>query len=1006
MMRSARTVHSPRVRARTGKPPRPAQLPDAKPAENATPPSQIPSATYRLQFNRHFRFEDAARILDYLRDLGITHVYASPILGSRRGSEHGYDATDPTRIDPDLGSEDDFYAFQDQLRERGMGIVLDIVPNHMAASSENPWWVDVLENGPGSAFASYFDIDWHPGPRSLEGRILLPVLGQPFGEVLESGELRLSFVHGRFAIQYYESTFPLAPKSYRRLLIHRIDSLDDLLGEKTAAYEEYCGILASLAGLFRNENATPESPADKRLKFVAIRGRLKQLAETSSEIEQFVQANVQEFNGKPHDPASYSLLQALLSEQYYKLAHWQNINESINYRRFFTITDLVGMRVEDPTVFEATHSLILRIASRHPSVGLRIDHVDGLRDPQGYLEKLRERLREAYPNGHPRDAYVVVEKILSQAERLPEGWPVNGTTGYDYLNRANGIFAYREDADALERIYSRFIEKEVTFADVVVEKKRLVMNGVLGVEIRALGRQLAELAGEDRYARELPRSELTSALIETTAWLPIYRTYIRNLTLPEDSQRVLERAIENARNAKPHLNSACFDFLREVLLLLAPPHVLSQEREARLAFVMRWQQYTGPIVAKGVEDTALYVYYPLLSLNEVGGDAQPATATSRAEFFDFLAQRQAHWGRSMNATTTHDTKRSEDVRARINVLSEVPEPWEAHLKRWAELNAAHKTEVAGRPVPDANEEYLLYQTLLGAYPADGKPSESLVQRLQDYVVKATREAMVHTRWTRPNLAHEKALADFVEAILSPRKSREFLADFLAFHSFIAFFGMINGLSQTLLKITCPGVPDFYQGSELWDLRLVDPDNRHPVDFELWTSCLTALRQERRDPVQQAGNLLADWTNGHVKLWLIHQALQFRSQHTALFGEGEYRPLNVSGSRSDCAVCFLRRQGHDIAAVVVPRWLAHAQSPEGRIPSPEFWGDTRLHLPSPAPVGWHNVLTRERIVASRSGLDVSIKLGEILRHFPVGLLSVEPSTSAGGESHRRREIAGV
>ena len=1004
-MQSARTIHSPRTRARNRKPVRPKQLLEPKAAETAIPPSQIPSATYRLQFSHKFRFEDATRILDYLRDLGITHIYASPILGSRHGSEHGYDATDPTRIDPDLGSEEDFYAFQDALRERGMGIVLDIVPNHMAASSENPWWMDVLENGPGSAFASYFDIDWRAGPRSLEGKILLPVLGQPFGEALESSELRLLFQQGKFLIQYDESTFPLAPKSYRNVLINRIDTLADLLEEKTAAYEEYSGILASLASLFRNENTVPESPADKRLKFETIRGRLQQLAATSNEIEQFIQANITEFNGKQGDPASYCLLEGLLSEQYYKLAHWQNVNESINYRRFFTITDLVGMRVEDSAVFEATHSLILRIAARQSAVGLRIDHVDGLRDPEGYLQKLREKLRETHANGHPADAYLLVEKILAQDERLPAVWPVDGTTGYDYLNHANGIFTYRDNASTLEQIYSHFIGKELTFADVVVEKKRLVMNSLLGVEVRALGRQLAELAGDDRYARELPRSELISALIETTACLPIYRTYARNLDMPDDSKLVLERAIAKARTAKPHLNPACFDFLRDVLLLLAPPHVLSRQREARLSFVMRWQQFTGPIVAKGVEDTALYVYYPLVSLNEVGGDAQPSAAASREQFLDFLAQRQAHWPHSMNATTTHDTKRSEDVRARINVLSEIPEQWEAHLKRWAEFNAVHKPDLIGQRVPYANEEYFLYQTLLGIYPADGKPSESLLQRLQDHVVKATREAMVHTRWTRPNLAHEQALTEFVESVLSPGKSRKFLADFLAFHASIAFFGMINSLSQTLLKITCPGVPDFYQGSELWDLRLVDPDNRRPVDFELSMNSLSELRHERRDPIQQVSDLLAHWPDGQIKLWLIHQALRFRSQHLSLFLEGQYLPLQVSGSRSDCAVSFLRRRDQNLAIVVVPRWLAHTQSPPGRIPPPEFWGDTLLHLPSPAPLLWRNVLTSEPIVASRSDDNVSVKLGDILRHLPVGLLSAEPSRS-GGEIDRHRETASV
>jgi len=847
-MLRARTTHSTRRRSRIETPVRPERT-EIRIEANAGAAPAIPSATYRLQFNRNFRFADATQIIDALHKLGITHIYASPILGSRRGSEHGYDATDPTRIDPDLGSEEDFFTFQDALRERGMGIILDIVPNHMAASSENPWWMDVLENGPGSAYASFFDIDWHPGPRSLEGKILLPVLGQPFGEVLDAGELSLLLKRGKFFIQYYDSACPLSPKSYRHVLIHRIDKLKESLAESTPAYGEYVGILDSLAALFRNESNVPESPADKRLKFEGIRGRLGQLLETSEEIRQFVQANIDEFNGSRDDPASYRLLEALLSEQYYKLAHWQNINESINFRRFFTITDLIGVRVEDPAVFEATHFMVLRIAARHASVGLRIDHVDGLRDPEGYLQKLRERLRENEPKDRTAHSYLLVEKILAPHEQLPEPWPIEGTTGYDFLNFVNGIFVYRDNAAVLEQIYSHFIGKEWDFEEVALEKKRLVMNGILGVEMRTLGRQLAELAGDDRYARELPRPDLFSALMETTACLSVYRTYARNLALADSDKLVLEGAIEKARASKPHLDPACFDFLKEVLLLETPPHVLPRQREARLAFVMRWQQFTGPIMAKGVEDTALYVYYPLVSLNEVGGSAQPSAAPSKEEFFLFLKQRQEHWPHGMNATTTHDTKRSEDVRARISVLSEIPEQWEEHLNRWAELNAVHKVDIAGHKAPDANEEYFLYQTLLGTYPAAGNPPDSLLQRLQDYVVKATREASVHTRWMRPNVMHEQALSKFVEGILDPRHNQAFLADFSALHETVSFFGMINSISQSLLKITCPGVPDFYQGSEFWDLRLVDPDNRRPVDFDLWTNSLNGLvQEEQRDPV--------------------------------------------------------------------------------------------------------------------------------------------------------------
>ncbi len=745
--------------------------------------------------------------------------------------------------------------------------------------------------------------------------------------------------------------------------------------------------------LFRSESSVAESPADKRLKFEAIRGRLGQLVETSAEINQFAQSNIDEFNGTPGDPASYRLLEDLLSNQYYKLAHWQNVNESINYRRFFTITDLIGVRVEDSAVFEATHYMILRIAARGASVGLRIDHVASMDscDPEGYLQKLHEKLRENPTNDRLAGSYLLVEKILAPQEQLPVAWPVDGTTGYDFLNFVNGIFVYHDNAGALQQIYGRFIGNDRSFEEVALEKKRLVMNGILGVEMRALGRQLAELAGDDRYARELPRPELISALMETTGCLSVYRTYARNLVLPDDARRVIERAIEKARNLKPHLNSACFDFLRDVLLLTAPPHVLPRQREARLAFVMRWQQFTGPIMAKGVEDTALYVYYPLLSLNEVGGSAQPSAAPSKQQFFRFLKQRQEHWPHSMNATTTHDTKRSEDVRARLNVLSEIPEKWESHLKLWAELNAAHKRDVAGQTVPDANEEYFLYQTLLGTYPAAGDPPETLVQRLQDHVVKATREAAVHTRWTRPNVMHEQALSKFVENILNRRDNQTFLADFLLLHESVSFFGMINSLSQALLKITCPGVPDFYQGSEFWDLRLVDPDNRGPVEFGGWTGSLSSLQQgEHRDPIDFSAELLAHWPDGRVKLWLTHQALRFRSKHSELFTDGDFLPLTTGGTRSECVLSFLRRHSNNHwALVVVPRWLAQTKWAPGSIPSVEFWSDTLIQLPPSAPTAWRNVLTNDRIACASSGGEVAVRVSEVMRSFPVGLLEPVP-----------------
>ena len=862
------------------------------------PATRLPSATYRVQLNKDFRFADACKILDYLHELGISDLYLSPILASRKGSEHGYDVIDPTRIDPDLGSEEDFAALQSELQNRGMGLLLDAVPNHMAASAENPWWMDVLENGAQSAFAAFFDIEWHPHAPSLDGKILLPVLGRPFGEALDSGEIKLIFRDGRLFFQYFESLFPLAPRSYYSILNHRVERLKERIGEDSSTFHEYAGILASARELSQQDRRTAETAADRRLRFESVRDRLKSSANASQQVGDFIEESVRDINGREGDPASFGFLQRLLAEQSYKLAFWQNRNESINYRRFFTIADLVGIRVEDPVVFEATHGYILRLMAKNPFAGLRIDHIDGLRDPLAYLNRLQERLASSRENGTGAPSYVLVEKILSRHESLPADWPASGTTGYDYLNEANGLFVEPDGAQRLEDTYSEFVGRRQNFADVVYEKKKLVMNTLLGVEMRSLGRQLAELAIQDRYARELNREQLIDALIEVTACLSVYRTYIRNLDVPAVAKDYLEASIREARGRATQVSAAYFDFVRDVLLLLNPPHVLADQREARLAFVMRWQQFTGPIVAKGLEDTALYVYHPLLSLNEVGGDPRPSEAASGEEFLAFLERRLQQWPGSLDASTTHDTKRSEDVRARINVLSEIPTEWKDRLELWAKQNARHKEDARGQAVPDANEEYFLYQTLLGVWPLDEGGGASLLERVQSHLVKATREAMVHTRWTRPNERHEAALQKFVERILSLQDNREFLQDFRQFQEKVAYFGMINGLSQTLLKITSPGVADFYQGSELWDLRLVDPDNRGPVDFVRRAAALQAIVAKSDDVACQLCDLLDHWQDGRVKLYLIWKAIRFRREYEGLFRGGELVPLKSAGTYSE------------------------------------------------------------------------------------------------------------
>jgi (1->4)-alpha-D-glucan 1-alpha-D-glucosylmutase len=952
--------------------------------------TRIPLATYRLQFNKNFTFNDAAGILDYLRELGITEIYASPILTSRRGSGHGYDVTNPNRLDPDLGTEKDFEVFVSELEKRGMGLLLDIVPNHMAASSENPWWMDVLENGPDSAFSSYFDIDWHPPSRNLDNKILLPILGRPFGEALDSGELKLNFHDGQFSIEYFESSFPLAPRTYRSVLQHQIGRLKNLLDENSAPYQEYQGIVAALSAISDRDTTPVESASDKRVRFESIRERLRQLAAGSQEVMQFIRENLADFNGKEGDPSSFANLQRLLGEQYYVLVFWQNVNETINYRRFFTITDLVGMRVEDSLVFDATHSLILRLISRGAVSGLRIDHIDGLRDPLAYLKRLQERVAVEDGAKPGKEAYVLVEKILARHENLPDDWPVAGTTGYDYLNFANRILVEPQGAKEIERIYSHFIGRNLKFSEVLHQKKKLVMGTILGVEMRSLGRQLGELAAQGRYARDLPRHELAEALIETTACFGVYRTYIRNLDLPPESTKVLEEALAQARLRKPSLNPQCFDFLRDVLLLLNPPHVLPDHREARLSFVLRWQQFTGPIVAKGLEDTTLYVYYPLASLNEVGGDPAPDAICPR-EFFEFIAERQKRWPHSMNASSTHDTKRAEDVRARISVLSEMPQEWQKRLHQWAAMNEKYKIAAnGGAMVPDRNEEYFLYQTLLGMWPLEKDELGGVLERLQSYAVKAIREAMVHTRWTRPNLAHEEGLKKFIAAILDERENHPFLEDFFSFHHDIAFYGMLNSLSQTLLKITAPGVPDFYQGSELWDLRLVDPDNRGTVDFARRIELLTALKQNgSRETAEFAGKLLKNWTDGRIKLYLISKALGFRQEFSSLFTDGDFVPAEISGERSENVTAFFRISENQQALVLAPKWLAGSGMEQNSSAQQKFWGNASVLLPENVGASWRNVLTGESVTV-QGNRDAGLSLGDALKNFPVALLLSDPT----------------
>jgi len=934
----------------------------------------VPLATYRLQFNRDFRFRDAIPILDYLKDLGISHIYASPILASRHGSGHGYDLTDPTKIAADLGGEEDFVLLQSALEERGMGLLLDIVPNHMAAGPENRWWMDVLEYGPNSPFASYFDIDWKPPSRTLENKLLLPLLSKPFADALNDGDMNARYEEGRFFVAYGDRRFPVAPSSYAEVLAEADTEAGLPSDSESPGANEWKGIL-TVARSFANAFVMRgQSAAERRTKFENMRDRLKQLITLTPQFATSIQNALRRINGTPRDPSTFSKLERLLVSQHYRLAFWETTSEAINYRRFFSITDLVGVRVEDPAVFEATHELAIRIGHKDVCAGSRIDHIDGLRDPFGYLTRLRERLAEK--GGEP---YLIVEKILARNETLPENWPVDGTTGYDFMNCVNHLFVDERQAHSLSDLYSRWIGIHTPFEDIVYEKKKLIMRTLLGVEMRALARELGELSRDDRYARELHPAELAESLVEVTACLPIYRTYIQTLDVPGEAKRAVQRAVESARERRPTLNRSYFDFVSDVLVLVARDHLRPEQREARLAFVTRWQQFTGSIMAKGFEDTALYVYYPLASLNEVGGDPQ-VTSSTAAEFHKWVMSRQKKWPHSMNSTTTHDTKRSEDTRARIAVLSEMPDLWARHLESWSRANEKYVSHVDGASVPDRNEEYLFYETLVGVWPLQEQEWPTLVSRLQEYLIKAVREAKVHSHWSRPNEGHESALREFIVQVLDRERNSVFCSSFEQAHQCIAPYGMMNGLSQTLLKIMCPGVPDCYQGSELWDLRVVDPDNRNAIDYRVRRA---ALASENGSAAPE--DLLLSWRDARVKLHVIQRSLAARNQNPALATQASYLPLNVSGPHADRIVAFAREYQGAWLIAVVPRCIASVRAPiTGAEERFEFWKDTTLRLPTGAPTEWFNLLGGKGLpVIAMSPKGAS--LGDVFRDFPLALL---------------------
>lgn len=953
----------------------------------------VPVATYRIQFSINFRFVDARNLVPYLHELGITHLYASPRFKAGKGSSHGYDVADPMRINSELGTDEEFDELVRKLKSYGMGLLLDIVPNHMVASSENPWWMDVLENGPGSEYASYFDIDWHPatgkGALLQDNKVLIPVLGDLYGNILSAQELNLKLDENGFYIRYHDHRFPLNPSTYRPILEHCLEGARVAKNGDSSAIEELSHVLDAVNRLSAHKSRDQQRIASRREAHEWIKHRLWELYQHSPGLKHCMDDTLRFFNGTPGDLSSFDPLDHLLAAQAYRLAYWKMAAEEINYRRFFDINELVGLRVEDPRVFDARHHLIAELTSKEDVIGLRVDHVDGLYDPPRYLERLQAAVSPANGKSEPSKRYVIVEKILGRDEPLPKDWPVAGTTGYDFLNTVNGLFIDPEGLQALEDDYRRFTGCDLSYAEECWRRNKQVIYQLFAGELAAFSHSLGRLAAQDRYARDLPVPELVRAFVEVTACLPVYRTYIKSFTISGRDRAYLDWTLKTARQRTPEeeVSDAAFDFLRRVLLLDPAPYAVTQ-RKAWLRFIMQWQQFTGPVMAKGLEDTASYVHNTLISLNEVGGDSLREKPPCNVQAFHVFNQmRLAGWSHTMNTTSTHDTKRSEDVRARINVLSEMNKVWLSRLHRWSKWNQLHKTVVHEQQVPDRNEECLLYQTMLGAWPLNPADEPDFIERLVAFMLKALREAKSHTSWIDPDQKYESAVESFVRNIFGSPDDNRFLEDFHALRKTVAFYGYLNSLAQVLLKITSPGVPDFYQGSEVWDFSLVDPDNRRPVDFDQRVHLLEELKSREAESQESlAKDLVANWQDGRIKLYLIRKALNFQIAHKELLAGGEYLPLEGLGRRRDHVLAFARRRRQKWAVVVVPRLATTLLGKSKRARGRNVWPALKIALPAEAPAKWRNVFTSEGVTSTRaSDGKKQLAVGRMLRTFPAILL---------------------
>lgn len=956
--------------------------------------SQVPTATYRLQLNRNFTFRDAASIVPYLHELGISHCYVSPYLRARPGSLHGYDIIDHNALNPEIGAPEDYEHFVEVLHRHGMGQILDIVPNHMGVmGSDNAWWLDVLENGESSDYAEFFDIDWNPIKDELQGKVLIPILGDQYGNELEQGELKLVFDEdrGEFSIFYHQHRFPVDPSEYPRILSHDIGTLEQKLGASNDDFLELQSISTAFGHLPVRRGLTLEQRAERNREKEVQKRRLAAVAAKSAEIQKFLRGVVRAFNGAPGNSRSFDLLHELIKAQVYRLAQWRVAADDINYRRFFDINDLAALCMENDEVFDATHKLVLNLVADGEVDGLRIDHPDGLYDPGRYLQRLCKKLTEGL-EGQQKNPYLVVEKILTGKERLRPDWPVNGTTGYEFANAVNGLFVAQNAAEKMERIYRSFTGNTKEYGDLVYECKKLILKVSLASELNVLANLLIRIALSNRHTCDFTLNSLRSALAEIIASFPVYRTYVSGKDVSAEDRRYVELAVRAGRRRSNAPDLSVFDFIRHVLLVEINGAEPETYKRAVVRFAMKFQQVTAAAMAKGVEDTAFYRYNRLVSLSDVGG-SPGKFGVSVEEFHRANQERMANWPHSMLASSTHDSKRSEDVRARIDVLSEIPSIWRRKLSRWRDWNRSKKTSTEDFVAPSRDDEYLLYQTLVGTWPAEDLNDQQwaeYIERIEQYMLKSAREAKEYTRWANRDSDYEQALSAFVRSILDRSDTSLFLEDLADFQRRISRVGALNSLSQTLLKLTCPGVPDIYQGNELFEFALVDPDNRRSVDYgrrrDLLKKLCGASASAQRDDFEK---FAADPVSSCQKLYLTWKTLQVRNERKLLFEAGNYVPLRVTGDKAEHVVAFAREHEGKSVIIAVPRLSAALLGQEfASFGDEDIWGNTGIEITHAEAACFHNVFTGECSPVESIDQQRMLRISRIMRYFPVTLLLSE------------------